>query len=539
MPYFMMTGLITACNNPSVNKSERRRGDNTRPNILFIMSDDHDDDAISAYGGHFAKIAPTPNIDRLAKEGMRFNHCFVTNSICSPARATILTGKYSHLNGVIDNHTVFDGSQQTFLKLLRETGYQTALIGKWHLKSEPTGFDYWNIFPGHGQGKYYNPDMSEMGKEYQVEGYVTDVVTNISLDWLKNKRDKNKPFMLMYQHKAPHRSWEPAPRHLDYLENVDIPVTGKYNKRKTGAAAKEQEMSILHNMGTESDLKMNPEVTEKHFIPGSHPAGYPSYYGRLERMTDEQRDTWMKFYAERDSLFLQKKPSTEDEITWFKYQQYMKDYLRTIKTVDENIGRVLDYLEEAGLAENTIVVYTSDQGFFLGEHGWFDKRFMYEESFHTPLLIRWPENINAGTVNNDFVMNLDFAPTFLDIAGAKIPSDMQGESFLPILKGKTPEDWRKSVYYHYFEYPGPHMVKRHYGIRTERYKLIHFYYDIDEWELYDLEKDPEELNNVFHDPKYAGIAVRLMGELEKLQIKYKDSDDLARELINKKVNTRH
>ena len=509
------------------------------PNILFIMADDHDNDAISAYGSHLTKIAPTPNIDRIASEGMLFNHCFVTNSICAPCRATILTGKYSHLNGVIDNHTDFDGSQQTFPKLLREAGYETSLIGKWHLKSEPTGFDYWNIFPGHGQGKYYNPDMSEMGKVSEITGYVTDVVTDISLDWLKNKRDKNKPFMLMYQHKAPHRSWEPAPRHLDYLEDVNIPVPDKYYKRKTGTAAKEQEMSIFDNMGPESDLKVYPDTAAKYNLKGNHPNGARAYFKRFEKYTEQQQRKFLEHYTQRDKKLTSHFPQTTEEMNYWRYQQYMKDYLRTIKAIDENIGRVLDYLEESGLAENTIVVYTSDQGFYLGEHGWFDKRFMYEESFHTPLLIRWPGKIKPKSINNDFVMNLDFAPTFLDIAGAEIPADMQGESFLPILKGETPDNWRKSVYYHYFEYPGPHMVKRHYGIRTEKYKLIHFYYDIDEWELYDLKKDPEEMNNVFHEPEYAGIAVRLMGELEKLQIKYKDSDDLARELINKKVDSRY
>ncbi len=525
--------LLYGCTSKSTNRDEA----SSPPNILFIMSDDHAYQAISAYGGRLAEVAPTPNLDRLAKEGMLFRNAYVTNSICAPSRATILTGKYSHLNGVIDNHTDFDSTQRTFPKLLQKAGYQTAVIGKWHLKSQPTGFDYWNIFPGHGQGKYYNPDFTEMGREYQVEGYATDIITDLTLDWLKDGRKKDKPFLLLYQHKAPHRSWEPAIRHFDYLEDVTIPLPDNFHEdyEKRGKAAEEQRMTIYQHMGPESDLKLDPEVAAEYNIPGNHPLGARAYHNKLERYTAEQKQKFLAAYQQRTNEFLSQKPSGKELAEW-KYQQYMKDYLRCIKAVDENVGRVLDYLEESGLAENTLVVYTSDQGFYLGEHGWYDKRFMYEESFRTPLLVRWPGKVKAAQENTNFVMNLDFASTFLDIANAPIPEDIQGESMLPVLTGNTPADWRQSMYYHYYEYPGPHSVKRHYGIRSGDYKLIHFYHDVDYWEMYDLQKDPQEMNNVFADPAYSGIKIRLQGELEKLQHQYGDSDDLAKTLIKKKVH---
>ncbi len=473
-----------------------RRSDSSkkRPNIIFIMTDDHASHAISCYG---SKINKTPNIDRLARDGMLFKNCFCTNSICAPSRAVILTGKHSHINGIIDNRKRFDGSQQTFPKLLQKAGYQTAMIGKWHLKTDPTGFDYWNVLPG--QGKYYNPDMKEMGQMKRYTGYVTDIITDHALKWLR-QRNKDKPFCLMYQHKAPHRPWEPGPKHLTMYDDVTIPepddLFDDYSGR--GRAAKEQDMTIEKTMNAR-DLKLTPPPN----------------------LTPEQKKAWDAAYGPKNKAFEQANLQGQELVRW-KYQRYIKDYLRCIASVDENIGRLLDYLDEAGLTENTAVFYTSDQGFYLGDHGWFDKRFIYEESLRMPLLVRYPREVKAGSVNEDLVQNLDFAPTFLDLAGVEAPRDMQGRSLLRLLQGKTPRRWRKAIYYHYHEYPGAHSVKRHYGIRTERYKLIHFYYDIDEWELYDLEKDPQEMKNVLDDPAYAEVVKELKAQLKRLRKKYKD-----------------
>ena len=482
------------------------------PNIVFIMTDDHAAQAISAYG---SKINKTPNIDRIANEGIRFDNCFCTNGICAPSRAVILTGKHSHLNGVIDNRKEFDGSQQTFPKLLRQAGYQTAMIGKWHLKSDPTGFDYWNVLPG--QGSYYNPDFKEMGEQKKYTGYVTDIITDLSLDWLKD-RNKNKPFCLMYQHKAPHRSWMPGPDHLTMYDDVTIPepetLFDDYSTRSR--AAYEQEMTISEHMFPAYDLKITPpqNTTEQ---------DKRLWDSRYERFTEDQRTAWDEAYSPKNEEFRKANLKGKDLVKW-KYQRYIKDYLRCIASVDDNIGRVLDYLDENNLTENTIVVYTSDQGFYLGEHGWFDKRFMYEESLRMPLLIRYPKKTKTGSVNQDIVQNLDFAPTFLDCAGIQVPAEMQGKSFCQQLIGKTNPDWRQSAYYHYYEYPAWHMVKRHYGIRTQRYKLMHFYYDIDAWELYDLEKDPNEINNIYDNPEYSDVIKELKEELEKLRQHYKDTE---------------
>jgi arylsulfatase A-like enzyme len=449
-----------------------RAAEGRRPNILFIMSDDHAAHAISAYG---SRINRTPNIDRIAQEGLRFANCFCTNSICAPSRAVILTGKYSHVNGVRDNATRFDGSQPTFPKLLQAGGYQTALIGKWHLQSDPTGFDYWHILPG--QGAYHNPQFIRMGEKQKCEGYVTDLITDSALDWLQTGRDAAKPFMLMCHHKAPHRNWQPDAKHATmYAEDVPLPETLADDWATRSDAARQQEMTVLNHL-TKDDLK-----------GAEPPAG----------LSEQQLREW-------------------------KYQRYIKDYLRCVASVDDNVGRVLGYLDESGLAENTLVIYTSDQGFYLGDHGWFDKRFMYEESLRMPLLMRLPGAIRRGAVNRDIVLNLDFAPTFLELAGAPVPDDMQGESLRPILRDHTPDDWRTSMYYHYYEFPAVHMVKRHYGIRTRRYKLIHFYNDIDAWELYDLQSDPHELRNLYGQPAYAKLTARLKAELDRLRAQYGDT----------------
>ena len=477
-----------------------------RPNILFIMSDDHAYQAIGAYG---SRVNQTPNIDRIAKEGMRFDRCYVTNSICGPCRAVILTGKYSHLNGFEQNsNRVFNGEQQTVAKLLQKAGYQTAMVGKWHLESTPTGFDYYNILVG--QGPYYNPPMITPGPDGQPTrvkhtGYTTDIITDYALDWLQAQRDRDKPFFLMYHHKAPHRNWQPGPKYLTKYDDLQIPepptLFDDYAGR--GRPAHEQKMSVAKDLSA-NDLKLVPQ-------------------GGL---TPQQREAWDAAYGPKNAAFVAANLQGTDLVRW-QYQRYVKDYLRCVDAVDENVGRVLDYLDQSGLAKNTVVIYTSDQGWYLGDHGWYDKRWMYEESFRTPLLVRWPEKVKPGSVNADFAMNLDFAQTFLAIAGAPSPGDMQGRSLLPLLTGDTPADWRKEMYYHYYEYPGPHDVARHYGIRTERYKLIHFYPhaqhpDMDEWELYDLQQDPAEMSNVYNDSRNSKLIQELKERLRKLREFYKD-----------------
>jgi arylsulfatase A-like enzyme len=470
-----------------------------RPNIIYIMSDDHAAHALSCYG---SKINQTPQLDRLAHEGMLFRNCFCTNSICAPCRAVVLTGKYSHLNGVIDNSVRFDGSQQTVAKLLQKAGYQTAMIGKWHLKSDPTGFDYWEVLQG--QGPYYNPAMKTAQGIVKHTGYTTDVITDLVLDFLKHKREQGKPFFVMFHHKAPHRNWQPGPKYLNMYDGVTIPepdnLFDDYSGR--GTAAHVQEMTVAKYLNA-SDLKLKP--------PGG--------------LTKEQRAVWDKAYDPKNEVFEKAHLQGRELVRW-KYQRYIKDYLRCIASVDDNVGRLLDYLDETGLAKNTIVLYTSDQGFYLGDHGWFDKRFMYEESLRSPLLVRWPGHIKPGSVSEAIVLNLDFAETFLDCAGAKIPADMQGRSLLPILQGKTPADWRKSMYYRYYEFPAVHMVNKHYGVRTDRYKLI-FFHELGEWELYDLKNDPREMKSVYADPQYAGVVTELKGELARLREKYQDDDSVV------------
>lgn len=469
-----------------------------KPNILFIFTDDHGPQAISAYG---SKINKTPHIDRIAREGMLFRNCLVTNAICGPSRAVILTGKYSHRNGFLDNtNGRFDGSQQTFPKLLQKAGYDTAMIGKWHLVSDPTGFDAWNILLG--QGTYYNPRLKSAQGVKSHTGYATHLITDAALDWLKNGRDKGKPFLLMAQHKAPHREWAPGPGHLTMYDDVTIPepatLFDDYAGR--GTAAREQKMSIARDL-TPGDLKLVPP----------------------RNLNGEQLKAWNAAYEPKNEAFRKADPQGADLVRW-KYQRYVKDYLRCVAAVDDGVGRMLDYLDESGLAKETIVIYSSDQGWYLGEHGWFDKRWMYEESLRMPLLVRWPGAVKPGSENRDMVSNVDFAETLLEMAGVSVPADMQGRSFVPLLKGSTPPDWRRSFYYHYYEFPGPHSVARHYGVRTERHKLIHFYH-LGEWELYDLEKDPDELKSVYGDPAYAGMTAELKTELEGLRARLQVPDD--------------
>ena len=466
-------------------------------NVLFIFTDDHAYQAISAYGSNRNQ---TPNIDRIAKTGMLFDRAFVTNSICAPSRAVILTGKHSHINGQLTNGQRFDGSQQTFPKLLQKNGYETAMIGKWHLKSDPTGFDFWQVLQG--QGPYYNPPMNSLDGVKKLIGYTTDIITDITLDWLKNHRDKKKPFFIMSQHKAPHRRWEPGPKYLNKYDDQEIPepetLRDNYENRLEPAST--QAMTIDRHLSA-ADLKFN--------APGN--------------LTPQQRAKWDAAYGAKNAAFKDAKLEGDELLKW-KYQRYVKDYLRCIDSVDENVGRLLDYLEQSGLAENTVVIYSSDQGWYLGEHGWYDKRWMYEESFRTPLIVRWPGVTKAGSKNSDLVQNLDYAQTFLDICGIDSPDDMQGASIVPLLNGEKPKNWRKSLYYQYYEYPGGHSVRRHYGVRTDRYKLIHFYM-LDGWELYDLKEDPNELNSLYGKPGYEKVTAKLKAELTRLRKQYKVPED--------------
>ncbi len=491
------------------------------PNILFIFSDDHAEAAISAYGSHLAKSAPTPNLDRIAKEGAIFKNSFCANSICGPSRACILTGLHSHTNGFLDNNNSrFDGTQTTFPQLIQKEGYQTAMIGKWHLVSNPTGFNYWEILPG--QGAYYNPDFIQMDnsrKRYQ--GYCTDIITDLALEWLKNEREKDKPFVLMCQHKAPHRNWSPAPRHLNLFDDIKMPEPDTLFDRYGGNRSrtlKEHEMGIKDHMYWGHDMKFHGKESmfPKYFLSGIINRQY-------ERMTDSQKKQWDTAYGPKNEKLINDIKSgklNEKEITQWKYQRYIKDYLRCIKAVDENVGRLLDYLDDSGLAEDTIVIYSSDQGFYLGEHGWYDKRWMFEESLAMPFLIRWPGVIPAGVESKTLIQNIDYAPTFLELAGATIPKRMHGRSLVNAFKDplKKPKDWRKSIYYAYYG-ERTHRVAKHDGIRTDRHKLIHFP-NTKEWNLFDLEKDPKEMNSVHKDPQYSNILTSLKKTYTEKKKKY-------------------
>jgi len=487
-----------------------------RPNILFIMTDDHARRALSCYD---SSLIITPSIDRIAQEGVRFTQAFVTNALCGPSRAVILTGQYSHRNGLRDNRDRFDPERITFPRLLQEAGYQTALVGKWHLRSEPRGFDRWTILPG--QGDYYNPRFLRMGDTLETTGYVTDIITELTLEALRSM-DRDRPFCLLMHHKAPHRNWMPAPRHLTMFQGEDLPEppTLQDDYATRSAAAREQELEIGRHMFLGMDLKLPVEYVAQFSTDNALIAGFDAvgaWQKILENLTLEQRATWERAYGPENAAFLGAPPQGERLLRW-KYQRYIKDYLRCVASVDESVGRVLDYLDSSGLAASTLVVYTSDQGFFLGEHGWFDKRFMYEESAGMPLLLRYPEGITAGVTRNELVLNLDLAPTLLDLAGVTVPDYMQGASLRGLLRGGAAGVWRQALYYHYYEYPhGWHAVKRHYGIRTPSYKLIHFYDDIDAWELYDLQRDPQELRNLIDSPAHRHLVDSLRTVLGGLQ----------------------
>lgn len=518
--------LAACANTARDNTSESTR----RPNILFIMADDHAYQAISAYGSN---LIQTPNIDRLAKEGMLFTEASVTNSICAPSRATILTGKHSHLHGKIDNILPFDTTQVTFPQLFQKNGYQTAMFGKLHFGNSPKGVDEFMILPD--QGHYINPDFITSRGDTTINGYVTDIITDLTLNWLKTKRDSDKPFMMMYLHKAPHRPWWPSPEKFKQFSKKTFPepatLFDDYQNR--GRAAKTAEMNILHHMMYSHDSKIRPEtLAAMGPVTPVVPEFQNSFYSSYDRANADQKALYDPILDSINADFKKNwQGMTDTEKMRWKYQRYMQDYLACISSVDDNVGRVLDYLEESGLARNTIVVYTSDQGFYLGEHGWFDKRFIYNESFKTPLIIRWPDRVKPGSTENELVQNLDYAQTFLEAAGIQTPDDMQGESLMPLLLGKK-ENWKRdALYYHYYEYPAVHMVKRHYGIVTKQFKLIHFYYDVDEWELFDREKDPHEMKNVYDDIAYKETVTVLKNRLAELRKAYKDSVALDRKFI--------
>tara|TARA_B100001758_G_scaffold129753_1_gene111667 strand:- start:7138 stop:8772 length:1635 start_codon:yes stop_codon:yes gene_type:complete len=495
-----------------------------RPNILFVFTDDHAPHAIGAYNGWLKSVNPTPIIDKLAKEGMLFEKSFCSNSICGPSRAVILSGKHSHKNGFMNNGNSFNWNQQIFPKILRKNGYQTAIYGKSHLKGRPQGFDDWAVLPG--QGLYYNPDMIFADGRRRINGYCTDVVTDLAVNWLKNKRNKNKPFMMMVQHKAPHRNWMPALRHLTLYDDITIPEPPTlFDKWEDNAPpARHQELEIDRHMDLNYDLFV--DLTPDFEQPPSQKRQDRSAWFNMKRMSNEQLTKWREAYAPKDEAFHKANLKDKELVRW-KFQRYAKNYLRCVKGVDESIGRLQDTLNELGLADNTIVIYSSDQGFYIGDHGWYDKRWMYEESLMMPFIVKWPGVTKFGSRDNHLIQNIDYAPTFLEMAGAPVPNDMQGRSLLPLLKGKSPDNWRDSIYYHYYEYPSVHMIPRHYGIRTQRYKLMHFYQFGDEWELYDLKTDPDELNNIYGKPEHAKLQSRIKNRLTKLQSHYEDNSNIS------------
>lgn len=521
-----------------------------RPNILYIMCDDHAMQAISAYGSAMSQLAPTPNIDRLAKRGMLFRNCFVENSLSAPSRACLITGLYSHQNGQRQLAEGIDPSQTFFSELLQTAGYQTGLVGKWHLMCEPKGFDYYHVLDD--QGKYYNPTFCSTGhyKQYKQEhGYATTLITQHAIDFLDH-RDKSKPFCLMVHHKAPHRNWLPDTKNIGRYDKVTFPLPATFydDYATRGVAAHTQKMSIIDDMEMIQDLKV-PELLDPNSVESM--VSYRTLMGELSRLDQQQRAAYDKYYLPRNRRFMEAHLTGKELAEW-KYQNYVRDYMAVIASVDESVGQLLDYLEAHDLDKNTIVVYTSDQGFYMGEHGWFDKRFMYEESMHTPLIVSYPGHIKAGVENNDLVQNIDFAPTFLSLAGVKQPEQMTGRSLEPLFTGNKPKNWRKSLYYHYYDYPTFHLVRKHDGVRTDRYKLIHFYgkggqegakenkyqmmpgtrenmvfkylsnanyftadtATVDYYELYDLQADPHELNNIYGKPETKGVFKTLKKQLD-------------------------
>lgn len=508
--------VASGCHSVSGEESQEQ------PNIIVMYSDDHTAQAVGAYQealeyGLELDHSPTPNLDELAENGMRFDNAFVGNSICVPSRATMLSGVHSHVSGATTNADSLPADIETFPPLLQEAGYQTAMFGKWHLKTEPRGFDYYEAL--HGQGPYYNPTMRTPEGDVEREGHTSTVITESALQWLRSGREQDQPFMMMYNHKAPHRNWVPGPDHLDDYRDRDLPEAPSlfYDYDSLATPAHEQDMEIATTMSWGWDLKVptHPET-------GDSTGGWQQLVDR-NNLTDEQRERLLQAYEEENQQLYEEfdQMSSKEKLRW-RYQRYLKDYLRTIQGLDDGVGRVIDYLREEDLLDNTVVIYAGDQGFFLGENGWFDKRWIYEESMRQPLIVHWPEGIEPGSVSEQLVQNIDLAPTVLELANAEIPQQVQGRSLVPLLQGEELDDWRDALYYQYFEGPpAVHNVAQHYGVRTDQYTLVH-YPNHDEWELFDLEDDPEQLNSVYGDPEYEDVQKRLKDKLDELQERYED-----------------
>ena len=491
---------ITSCNSD-------KRLPVKKPNIIYIMADDLTTQAISAYGGIYKDIAPTPNIDKVAKEGMLFQDVLVTNSICGPSRAAILTGNYSNLNGYYKNESggKFDDSKWTFPQEFQKNGYKTALFGKWHLGTEPVGFDTFKYHNASGQqGNYWNPLYNDNGKNIKEKGYATNLSTDFALNWLDAKEMTNEPFLMVLQYKAPHRPWHPDTKYEKLWDDIEMPYPSTFNDDYKGREKTAGDTEMTMEYFSRRDMKLE----------------------RPKNLKRKERIQW-DFYGAKAGEIVQPKGMTNEEGKKWRYQNYIKDYLACVKSVDDNIGRVLTYLKENNLEENTVIVVTSDQGFYLGDHGFFDKRFIYEESLRMPFMVKYPERIKAGSVNEDIITNIDFAPTLLELAGITTTQKMQGTSFVPVLEGNTPNNWQDAMYYHYYEFPFWHHVQPHYGIRTQKYTLAHFYYNIDVWELYDLEKDPNQMNNIYNDPNYTSTITELKAKLKNLMIKYENDKSLV------------
>ena len=491
---------ITSCNSD-------KRISLKKPNIIYIMADDLTTQAISAYGGIYKDIAPTPNIDKVAKEGMLFQDVLVTNSICGPSRAAILTGNYSNLNGYYKNESggKFDDSKWTFPQEFQKSGYKTALFGKWHLGTEPVGFDTFKYHNASGQqGNYWNPLYNDNGKNVKEKGYATNLSTDFALNWLDTKEKSKEPFLMVLQYKAPHRPWHPDTKYEKLWDDIEMPYPSTFNDTYKGREKTAGDTEMTMEYFSRRDMKLE----------------------RPKNLKRKERIQW-DFYGAKAGEIVQPKGMSDEEGKKWRYQNYIKDYLACVKSVDDNIGRVLTYLKENNLEDNTIIIVTSDQGFYLGDHGFFDKRFIYEESLRMPFMVKYPERIKAGSVNEDIITNIDFAPTLLELAGITTTQKMQGTSFVPVLEGNTPKDWQDAMYYHYYEFPFWHHVQPHYGIRTQKYTLAHFYYNIDVWELYDLEKDPNQMNNIYNDPNYTSTITELKAKLKNLMIKYENDKSLA------------
>ncbi|MDC3318562.1 sulfatase [Flavobacteriaceae bacterium] len=492
--------IITSC-------ISEKRTPLKKPNIIYIMADDLTTQAISAYGGIYKDIAPTPNIDKVAKEGMLFQDVLVTNSICGPSRAAILTGNYSNLNGYYKNESggKFDDSKWTFPQEFQKSGYKTALFGKWHLGTEPVGFDTFKYHNASGQqGNYWNPLYNDNGKNVKEKGYATNLSTDFALNWLDTKEKSKEPFLMVLQYKAPHRPWHPDTKYEKLWDDIEMPYPSTFNDTYKGREKTAGDTEMTMEYFSRRDMKLE----------------------RPKNLKRKERIQW-DFYGAKAGEIVQPKGMSDEEGKKWRYQNYIKDYLACVKSVDDNIGRVLTYLKENNLEENTVIVVTSDQGFYLGDHGFFDKRFIYEESLRMPFMVKYPERIKAGSVNEDIITNIDFAPTLLELAGITTTQKMQGTSFVPVLEGNTPKDWQDAMYYHYYEFPFWHHVQPHYGIRTQKYTLAHFYYNIDVWELYDLEKDPNQMNNIYSDPNYTSTITELKAKLKNLMIKYENDKSLA------------